>query len=97
MIDFENIKEDEIKKYKKKNVLLPVILLIFVLCILGYILFGPGGVLFYLPKNVGTVITDKKIEEMKEKVKKEKENYKTKEDEKAKEKKENQKEEINIK
>lgn len=93
MIDFENIKEDEIKKYKKKNVLLPVILLIFVLCILGYILFGPGGVLFYLPKNVGTVITDKKIEEMKEKVKKEKENYKTKED--KKDQKEDQKKEIN--
>lgn len=82
MVDFENINEKDIKKYKKKNILLPVVLLIIVFCILGYILFGPGGVLFYLPENVGEVITDKKIQEMKEKNKKEKEEYEHKKENK---------------
>lgn len=74
MLDFEkDINEKEMKKYKKKNIYGPIVLLIFILCILGYILFGPDGVLSYLPKNVGEVITDKQIEEMKREIEKERE------------------------
>lgn len=74
MLDFEtNIDEKELRKYKKKNIYAPIIMLILVLCVLGYILFGPDGVLSYLPRNVGNVVTDKKIEEMKKKIEEEKE------------------------
>lgn len=74
MLDFEtNIDEKELKKYKKKNIYGPIIMLILVLCVLGYILFGPDGVLSYLPRNVGNIVTDKKIEEMKKKIEEEKE------------------------
>lgn len=89
MLDFEtNIDEKELRKYKKKNIYAPIIMLILVLCVLGYILFGPDGVLSYLPKNVGNVVTDKKIEEMKKKIEEEKKeeneknNKETKENEK---------------
>lgn len=84
MLDFEtNIDEKELRKYKKKNIYAPIIMLILVLCVLGYILFGPDGVLSYLPRNVGNIVTDKKIEEMKKKI----------EEEKAKENKEENKNE----
>ncbi len=65
MIDFEDINEKDIKKFKKKNIFAPLVILIIILCILGYTLFGPNGILSYLPQNVGNVVTQKQIDEAK--------------------------------
>lgn len=64
-MNFEDIDENDMKKYKKKNVYAPIVALIFILCILGYILFGPNGILSYLPQNVGNIVTQKDIDNAK--------------------------------